>query len=179
MNQITIRKYQKEDISDFYTAIIESKAQISKWLPWCHEAYSIEDTKQWINQIVPEIWESKRGCEFVIVEAGSNKVLGGCCLEQINWIKKEANIGYWVRTSETKKGIATYACHFLLHFGFSTLNLEIIKVIPSAENEASKKVAEKLPYEAMEVVKNGFKIRDNISDAVVYSITRKSFIKKT
>lgn len=175
MNNIIIRQYREEDVLGFYEAVAESKADIAKWLPWCHDEYSIEDSKSWITEMVPEIWRSKKGAEFVIVDSDNHKIIGGCCLEQIDVLKREANIGYWVRTSETKKGIATFACHFLIEFGFHRLQLEKIKIIPSIENTASRKVAEKLPYESVELVTDGFQIREHISDALVYTVSRNSF----
>lgn len=178
MDNISIRQYKEEDIPSFYQAVIESKAEISKWLPWCHENYSLEDATKWINEQVPQIWQSKNGCEFVIAKSGHNKIIGGCCLEQIDFIRREANIGYWIHSGETGKGIATFACHFLIDYGFNELNLERINVIPSSKNTPSKKVAEKLPYDSIEIVKNGFKIRESISDALVYIITRNSYKEK-
>ena len=175
MNEIEIRKYKESDIPGFYEAVIESKIEISKWLPWCHDNYSIDETKKWIKEIVPKIWESKKGCEFIIVNLKSNRIVGGCCLEQIDTIKKEANIGYWVRISETKKGIATQACNFLIQFGLEELELNAIKVIPSTENEASRRVAEKLPYHEIVEIKNGFQIRGKNSNALVYLITKESY----
>ena len=175
MNEIEIRKYKESDIAGFYEAVIESKREISKWLPWCHDNYSIDETKKWIKEIVPKIWESKKGYEFIITNLKSSKIVGGCCLEQIDTIKKEASIGYWVRTSETKKGIATQACNFLIQFGLKELALNTIKVIPSAENEASRRVAEKLPYYERIEVKNGFQIREKKSNALVYLITEESY----
>ena len=174
-NEIEIRKYKESDIPGFYEAVIDSKKEISKWLPWCHDNYSVDETKKWIKEIVPKIWESKKGCEFIIVNLKSNKIIGGCCLEQINAVKKEANIGYWVRTGETKNGIATQACNFLIQFGLEELELNTIKVIPSELNEASRRVAEKLPYHKIVKIKNGFQIREKISNALVYLITEESY----
>lgn len=179
MDQIEIRLYQKRDINGFYAAVMESKDAVSKWLPWCDDNYSKTDTIHWIQTKVPLIWASKKGCEFVIVNSKNNKILGGCCLEQIDLIQKEASLAYWVRTSETHKGVAVNACRFLLKYGFETLGLKSIRVIPSAENIASIKVAEKLPYEHLQIVPNGFQIRDTISDALVYNITRDSYYNKS
>lgn len=178
MDSIEIRKYKKEDIADFHAAVIDSKKEISKWLPWCHDNYTKVDAEKWITELVPTIWQSKKGCEFIIVNNSKNKIAGGCCLEQIDWNKKEANVGYWIRTSETRQGLATKACYFLLHYGFQKLGLEQINVIPSVENIASVKVAEKLPFEKRVMVKNGFKIRNQISDALVFTITKKSLTKE-
>ena len=177
MDLVKIRKYKQEDIAGFYEAVAESKNEVSKWLPWCDNNYTIKDTKKWIEKLVPEIWESKRGCEFVITNPVENKIIGGCCLERIDIKHKEASIGYWIRTSETKKGIATKACHFLLNYGFESLHLNCIKIIPSVKNIASVKVAEKLPYQKIKKIEKGFQIRDDISDALIYTVTRKSYIK--
>ena len=174
MNNIEIRRYKDSDISALFSAVIESIEEVSKWLPWCSDNYSIEDSKEWIREIVPIRWESKMWCDFVIVNPISNRVLGGCSLVEIDLQTKEASIGYWVRTSETKKGIATFACHHLLHFGFTELQLEKIKIIASIENEASRKVAEKLPDLEKIRVQNGFQIRNKVSDALVYTFTNKS-----
>ncbi len=176
MENIQIRKYKNQDIPAFYEAVMESKAEISRWLPWCNADYSFEDTQNWIQKLVPQIWASNSGCEFIIVDSLESKVLGGCCLEQLDLKNKKASIGYWVRTSATGRGIATKACHFLLTYGFETLALNLIYVIPSVKNEASKRVAEKLPYDKLDRVVNGFKIREEISDALVYTFSRNSYI---
>jgi RimJ/RimL family protein N-acetyltransferase len=137
MNNIGIRRYKESDVSEFFNAVIESKEEVSKWLPWCSDHYSIEDTIEWIKEIVPKRWKSKKWCDFVIVNLKSSKVLGGCSLEQIDLRMKEASIGYWVRTSETNKGIATFACNHLLDFGFTELRLHKIKVILSINNHSN------------------------------------------
>lgn len=175
MNKIIIRRYKKEDIPVFYEAVSESKKEVAKWLPWCHDKYTIEETEQWINEMVPQKWQSKKGYEFVMVNNSKEKIVGGCGLEQIDWKKKEASIGYWVRTSETSQGLATKACFFLLEFGFEELKLERIKVIPSAENIPSVKVAQKLPYVETCKVENGFQVGNQVSDALVFVITKKSY----
>ena len=176
--KIQIRPYKNSDIPFFYEAVRESLPALSVWLPWAHEHYSLQETETWIREWVPQIWEEQKGCEFVILGQEENRVLGGCCLEQLDLTNRRANIGYWVRTSASGKGIATQACFFLLTYGFEELGLEEIRVIPSVENPASVKVAEKLPYLSKERVLNGFQIRDQLSDALLYSINRQSFSKQ-
>ena len=175
--KVRIRQYKDSDIPFFYEAVIESLPALSLWLPWAHEQYSLHETETWIRNWVPQIWKEQKGCEFVMEAVKSGQILGGCCLEQLDLKNKEANIGYWVRTSATGKGIATQACFLLLQYGFEVLQLDRICVIPSAENPPSIKVAEKLPYERINKVPNGFQIRDNISDALVYTINRASYKK--
>ncbi len=175
MDSIEIRLYNKNDVDGFYEAVIQSKNELSKWFPWCHDEYSKDESEHWIKTEVLYRWESKTGYEFIITDPIKNKVLGGCGLEQINLVKHDASLGYWVRSDETGQGIATKACHFLLKYAFSTLNLETIKVICSTENIGSQKVVNKLPYDHKQIVTNGFQIRNSISDAMVFTITRESF----
>jgi RimJ/RimL family protein N-acetyltransferase len=172
---VAIRKYNNSDIENFYLAVRESINEVSEWLPWCNLSYSIEDTKKWILEKVPMIWKTKTGCEFIIVD-DKNNVLGGCCLEQLDLINKEASIGYWIRSSKTKMGIATKASNLLLEYGFEQLNLNRIKVIPSVQNVASVKVADKLPFDEIKLVKNGFKIKDKTFDAKVFIISKQSYL---
>ena len=174
---IQIRRYKDSDIPLFYEAVRESLPALSVWLPWAHANYALQDTEKWIQELVPHIWAKQEGCEFVIVSTEDEQILGGCCLEQLDLKNKQANIGYWVRTTASGKGIATQVCFFLLQYGFEELGLEEIRVIPSAENPASIKVARKLPFASMEIVPNGFQIREQISDALVYTISKESYRK--
>lgn len=175
--EIRIRKYKDTDIPLFYEAVKESLTELSVWFPWAHEHYSQQDSEKWIKELIPNIWKEQKGCEFIILNPEEDQVLGGCALEQLDLKNKVANIAYWVRTSATGLGIATQASFFLLEYGFEEIGLEQIRIIPSAENPASKKVAQKLPYEHMYLVPNGFQIRDQISDAEVYSVIKESYRK--
>ncbi len=175
MRSITIRTYQEEDVSSFYNAVEQSKDELSQWLPWCHNDYSMKDSEEWINSIVPSIWKSEKGCEFIMVLSDDQTVVGGCCLENLDLKNRNACIGYWVRTSMTNQGIATTACHFLLNYGFNKLDLKDIYIIPSIDNKASMQVPRKLPYSSMKVVHKGFKIGESISDAAVFTFTKEDY----
>lgn len=176
---IQIRRYKDSDIPQFFEAVNESLPALSVWLPWAHANYSLQDTEKWIRELVPHIWAKQEGCEFVIVSTENEQILGGCCLEQLDLKNRQANIGYWVRTTASGKGIATQACFYLLQYGFEELGLEEIRVIPSAENPASIKVARKLPFARMEIVPYGFQIRDQVSDALVFTINRDSYMDQS
>jgi RimJ/RimL family protein N-acetyltransferase len=54
-----------------------------------------------------------------------------------------ANLGYWVRTSETGRGIASKATRLVAQFGFAELGLQRIEILAAVGNVASQRVAEK------------------------------------
>ena|ERR1051326_1798855 len=45
---VAIRKYRDGDAELLYEAVRESIAEVSRWLPWCHEGYSIEESREFV-----------------------------------------------------------------------------------------------------------------------------------
>jgi ribosomal-protein-serine acetyltransferase len=41
--KIEVRPYREGDESEMVAAALESVAEVSPWMPWCHAAYSRED----------------------------------------------------------------------------------------------------------------------------------------
>ena len=167
---IAIRTYQPSDVHPYFDAARESIAEVSRHLPWLHQDYSIEEARTWIEKMIPRFWEQQSEYHFVITEVATGNVLGGCGLDQVNWIHQTANLGYWVRTSRTRQGVATAASKLLVRFGFEHLRLKRIDVVTSIDNTPSARVAEKLNPSEKKRVKNSFSTKEDVSDTLVFSI---------
>lgn len=167
---IEIRTYQPGDVHAYFEAARESIAEVSRHLPWLHQEYSIEETQTWIKKTVPKLWEQQSEYHFAITEVATGSVLGGCGLDQINWVNQTANLGYWVRTSRTRQGVATTASKLLVRFGFEHLQLKRIDVVTSIDNIPSARVAEKLNPSEKKRVKNSSPTKEDVSDTIVFSI---------
>lgn len=167
---IAIRTYQPSDVHSHFEAARESIAEVSRHLPWLHPEYSIEETRMWIEKTVPKLWEQQREYHFVITEVATGSILGACGLDQVNWVNQTANLGYWVRTSRTREGIATAASKLLVHFGFEQLQLKRIDVVTSIDNIPSARVAEKLNPSEKKSVKDSSSTEGGISDTIVFSL---------
>ena len=89
------------------------------------------------------MWKTGTSYNFAIFDVTDGSYLGGCGLNQINSIVNMANLGYWVRTSRTKRGVATAATLLLAQFGFEELNLKRIEIVVNVNNVVSQRVAEK------------------------------------
>src|SRR5262249_23746632 len=88
------------------------------------------------------LWEEKREYNFAVVDK-DGRILGGCGLNQIRPEHRLANLGYWVRTSETGHGVATAAVRELQRFAFTQTNLIRLEIVVAVHNIASQRVAEK------------------------------------
>ena len=171
---ITLRPYQMSDISSLYEAVRESIPEVSLWMGWCHPGYSIEESKTWVAG-QPERWDEGTSYDFAITEATGGQYCGGCGLNHLRYDIGLANLGYWVRTSRTRKGIATAATLLLTRFAFNELKLNRIEIIAAVGNIASLRVAEKAGATREGVLRNRLMINGKPSDAVMFSFVPQDF----
>lgn len=166
---ITLHPYQVSDIDSLYEAARESISEIFEWMPWCHPDYSIEESRIWIES-QPDKWEKGKEYNFAISYNTGGLYLGGCGLSIIDCKIGIANLGYWVRTSQTKKGIATAATLLLTRFAFNELRLNRVEFTAAADNQASLRVVEKVGAIKEGILRNKLTKNNTPCDAVVFSL---------
>ena len=167
---IVLRPYRLSDVDRLYEAVRESIAGLSLWLPWCHLGYSIEESRTWIESRA-EVWAKGTQYDFTINDSRDGSFLGGCGLNQVNRAIAFANLGYWVRTSRTRQGIATAAALVLARFGFNELKLRHIEIVAAANNIASQRVAQKIGAKREEILPDPITVHDRVYDVVAFSLT--------
>ena len=166
---ILIRPCQPEDASIICDGVRESMHEMLKWAPWCHPDYSISACLSWLDTR-RQVWTEGIEYDFVIFDAKDNTFLGGCALDQINRKHNFANLGYWVRSSQTGKGIATAAVKLISRYGFETLGFTRLEIVTAVQNMASQRVAEKVGALREGVHRNRHVVRDKMYDAVMFSL---------
>jgi ribosomal-protein-serine acetyltransferase len=166
---MTLHPYRASDIDSVCEAVRESIAELSVWMSWCRPDYSIEETRAWI-QSQPDKWEKGTEYNFAISYHTEPSYFGGCGLNVIDRDCGVANLGYWVRTSQTNKGIATAATLLLAQFAFNELKLNRVELTIAVDNRASLRVAEKAGATREGILRNRVVKNDTPSDAVVFSL---------
>ena len=166
---ILIRPYREEDADSLYEAVRESIAEVRLWLPWCHEDYSIEESREFVStrgkSAADGEWYS-----FAVFDKESGRFLGGVGLNFINRVHMMANLGYWVRSSSVGRGVATSATRLAARFGFEELGLHRIEIVVAVENIASQRVAEKAGAVREGLLRKRLLIRGDSQDAVLFSL---------
>ncbi len=165
---ITLRPYQADDVVLLYEAASESIAEIYPWMPWCHPGYAMEDSRSWVLSR-QGAW-GKPDYDFVIVDQSTGRFLGAVGLNQINRVHDFANLGYWVRSSATGRGIAVMAARICAHFGFAELNLHRIEIVVDVANRRSQRVAEKVGATREGIARQRSKTGDAWHDAYMFSL---------
>lgn len=168
--QIVIRPFRREDAAALHEAALESTEQIFPWMPWCHPAYSLGESNAWIEHC-DAAWEAGTEYHFAIADR-ADRVLGGCGLNQLRPEHRVANLGYWVRTSTTRRGVATAAVRKLAHFAFRETNLARLEIVIALGNVASHRVAAKVGALHEGVAHDRLYARGASHDAIVYALLR-------
>ena len=141
------------DVPCLCEAARESSAEVSIWLPWCHGDYSMEESLEWILRSGKQ-WDEEREFHFGIFDSPSGALLGGVGLNEFRPEHRLANLGYWVRTAWTGRGVATAAARLAAQFGFEELLLDRIEILAASGNIRSQQVARKLGARNEGVLRN-------------------------
>ena len=166
---LLIRPFREADAGALYKAVRESVSEVSLWLPWCHQNYSIEESREFIGS--REL--ASQGGEwysFGIFEKYDGAFLGGVGINFINRVHQMANLGYWVRTNATGRGIATTATRLAARFAFEELGLRRIEIVAAVGNVPSQRVAEKAGATREGVLRKRLLIHGESLDAVLFSL---------
>jgi len=167
---ISIRPYRLDDAAALHEAAMESVWEVRPFMPWCRPNLRVDEGRRWIEAQV-SAFKTAKAFEFVIVGQG-NHFLGGCGLNQIDEENHRANLGYWVRSSGTGRGVATGAVRQLVEWGFSNTALVRLEIVVSTQNAASLRVAEKSGALREGVLKKRLLLHGTWHDAVIFSFVR-------
>jgi RimJ/RimL family protein N-acetyltransferase len=170
ISMVRIRPYSVADAQAVWDAAIESGAELLPWMPWFHAGYHLRETRSWLEMQVAA-FRLGTSYEFAI-ESDERRYLGGCGINQIDPLNRRANLGYWVRTSETGRGVATEAARLTAEWAFTHTDLVRLEIVAATENAASQRVAERAGAHREGVLRSRLFARGQFQDAVVYSLVK-------
>lgn len=171
---VTLRPYRPADVDALYKAVQESIAELFKYMPVWLSDYTLEECRSWIESQMGE--ESYALATF---DATNNNLLGGCGLRITDKSFGIADLSYWMRTNQTKRGFATSSALLLVQFGLNKLNLNRIEIIARTDNIPSQRVAEKLGATKEGIMRNRIVFNSRPYDAVLYSLIPQDLTPKS
>jgi len=140
--QISLRKYRSEDEYALFEGINESIKELTHW-GFYHADFTLADARNDVASRI-ENWTGGNSYTFIIEACPVPLFLGNCTVSEIEPEKNLAALGWWVRTSQAGKGIATSAGCLAAQAAFEDLNLVSLAIYTNADNQASRRVAEKI-----------------------------------
>ena len=164
------RRLVPEDAGSFLAAVQASLPDLTHWMPWCKAGYALEDAAAWIA-FTQAAWSSGTEFPLGIIESKSGSVVGGTGINQINKVHRIGNIGYWVSTPHTGRGVAKLAARQAALLGFSELGLARLEFVALTNNLASQRVARGVGATFECTARSRLQFQGKAHDAVIYSLT--------
>ncbi|HET7230985.1 MAG TPA: GNAT family N-acetyltransferase [Longimicrobium sp.] len=142
---LLLRPWHVADAPTLRAAIDESLDQLRPWITWAaQEPTTVPQLEARLAQYAAEFDEGSRW-RYAIVERGTGALLGGASLHPYPG-PGALEVGYWVRTSQLRRGIASAAAAALTRHAFQAHAMERVEIWCDGGNAPSARVAEVLGF---------------------------------
>ena len=170
--EIELRHLGASDAAAFNAAVHESLDELRPWMPWAGaEPMPVAERLELIRR-----WERERaegGDEsFGIFVDGA--VVGACGLHH-RIGAGGLEIGYWVRTADTGRGIATEAARQACAVAFADPSIDRVEIHHDRANAASGRVPAKLGFERVAERRDAPTAPGEDGVEVVWRLTREAW----
>ncbi|MGP7818964.1 GNAT family N-acetyltransferase [Niallia sp. 01092] len=171
-NNINLRLLEIQDASAAFQLVDENRMFLKEWLPWVDQ---IIDPYQY-HSIIPQ-WH-KKFFDNNGFEAGiffNKKLVGMISLQQVDWINRQASIGYFLEEASQGKGIMLKTVIAVLNYAFYYLKLNRIEIRCGLKNTKSIAIPERLIFKKEGILRDGEFLYDHFHDLILYSMLRKEW----
>ncbi len=168
-NEYMVRRFEPGDAESLFDAVRESVEELSHWMTWCTVAYSLQDAEKWIRFTV-DAWASGSEYPLGIFHSPTGSVVGGTGVSRLDRANRTGNIGYWVSSRHTGRGVARFAALHSARLGFGQLGLTRLEIVVLTHNKASQRVAQSLRATLECEARNRLYFRGAPHNAYVYSL---------
>jgi|SRR5450830_122273 len=166
---LVFRAFSDSDAENFSAAARESVDSVGQWMSWCNLTFSKQDALNWF-QLCRVALVAGSAHEFGIFSEETDEFLGGAGLNSINHEHLFCNLGYWVRQSAQRRGVALRSVRALAPYAFKTLGMQRVEIVTASGNIPSEGVAYKSGAQFECVARNRLQLQGAAVSASVFSI---------
>ncbi|TKH44323.1 GNAT family N-acetyltransferase [Paenibacillus sp. FSL R10-2782] len=151
--RLTIRAPQWGDGATVNEAIRESVDELRPWLPFARNLPTPEESEIRSRQARLKFLD-RSDMMLYVFETVSGAFVASSGLHRIDWAARKFEIGYWLRTSCTGKGMITEAVHGITDFAIQHLEANRLEIRCDSRNTRSAKVAERAGFTLEGILRN-------------------------
>ena len=168
--RLLLRPFRRRDVSAVHEAVSESITDLQQWLPWATRGYSRSVSTQFVRDSI-SAWNEGRAYDFTVRRPDEpQRHLANVSVWHTSRQNAVGEIGYWVRSDETRRGICTEAVAHLLQVAFEELAMHRVTLRIAVGNTASERVAEKLGFLLEGTLRDDVKIGSEWVDHTVWGL---------
>ena len=173
--RLELRPFRRRDLDAVVAAIDASMDELELWLPWANRSYGRSDANRFLRES-SSAWSDGRAFDFAIrAREDPDFHLGNISVWPTSRRERAGEIGYWIRSSMTGKGIATEASARIAQVGFEELELHRVTLRIAVGNRASERVAEKLGFTKEGVLRKEVLVRGRWMDHTLWAMLEEEY----
>ena len=120
--------------------------EMVRWTASIVHPYREENAVKWLES-QPTKWNDGFVAGLAITDASSGEFWGNISLVELNWLTRQASVGYWMGAPWRAHGATTRALTLVTQWAFDVLELHELSLETVVGNVASERVATKAGYE--------------------------------
>ncbi len=161
------------DYRDWSALRDESRAFLTPWEPtWSADALTRFNYRRRLRHYAQE-WRHGSGYAFFIFTTDGDRLVGGITLSNVRRsVAQTASVGYWIGESAARQGYMTEALLALADFAFGRIGLRRLEAACVPENEASRKLLEKVGFQYEGYAREYLRIDGDWRDHLLYALLR-------
>lgn len=166
--EIDLKLLELEDAPALFGLVDANRNYLRKWLPWVDTNVVLEDSKAFIQSSQEQ---QKQNLGFQCGIWYRHQLVGIIGFHRIDWLNRNAEIGYWLSEAFQGKGIMTQSCRYIVDYAFTLLQLHRIQIRCATENKKSFAVIERLGFFKEGMTRQAEFLYDHYVDLYVFGMT--------
>lgn len=168
---IVLKLLKSKDAYSIFEAIDNNREHLRTWLPFVDHTKSVKDSMAFVKSVIDDV-EHRQEIFTIWVD---NCFAGLIGLKDIDYLNRKIEIGYWLISEMTGKGIIRKSAEKLIEFCFEVLGMNRIQIKCGVGNTKSSAVPKSLGFTFEGIERAGEKHAAKYIDLEVYSILRKEW----
>lgn len=143
--RLVIRPFRRRDVGPLHDAVESSLSDLQPWLPWAG-GYDRNTAHRFVRDSVTA-WADGKAYDFTIrLVEDEDRHAGNVSVWWVSQQNLVGEVGYWIRSDLTGRGIGTEATARAVQVGFEELGLHKVVLRIAVGNRGSERIAEKLGF---------------------------------
>ncbi len=143
-----------------------SLSELKPWMAWAEDASPAAQAD--FAAGAEREWQTSEGWPFAVTY--EDEVCGLIGIDDPDRLYSRAEIGYWIRSDLTGRGLVTEGASAVIGFAFDELGFHRLELHAATGNHASRRVAEKLGFREEGLLRDGSRGSGGFHDAIVYGL---------
>ncbi|MEZ5104335.1 MAG: GNAT family N-acetyltransferase [Draconibacterium sp.] len=170
---IRLEKVKVSMAGIIFSTLDKDRDYLKTWLPFVELTHKVSDTEKFLKQVVKDT-ETRKNEVFSIWY--NEEFAGLIGFNDIDWINRKTEIGYWLAEKMQGKGIITLCTEKLIHYGFQKLKLNRIQIKVAIGNTKSESIPKRLGFIFEGVERGGEFHHNKYLDLQIFSILKSDII---